>query len=127
MVMTGYAANHCKYDVHFNRWRERFEERTGLSGDLLTCATDITEEEGIERGLLAIDDWIQSCVYTIFTALLAHVSEGGVVGWRFDALCLNHFAEVILETQCQYKFSCLLRIIDVNLPGLKGRLGGRQD
>lgn len=46
MVMTGYAANCLSIDKRFLE-HENIEERTGLSGNLLARATDITEEEGI--------------------------------------------------------------------------------
>jgi hypothetical protein len=48
---------------------------------LLACASNIAEEESVERDSLAVYSWVKGCVYTIFAALLTHVSESRVVSW----------------------------------------------
>ena len=80
MVMTGYAM--MLVSTVFCPWRNRgYGERTSLSSDLLACAADIAEQEGVDRGIFDVYSRVEGCVYTVFAALFAHMGEGGVVSW----------------------------------------------
>lgn len=97
-----------------------------MSGDLLACTADVAEEECVEGLSLAVYGWVQCGVDTILTALFLHVCEGRVVGWRLDAFCFHHFAEVVLVSLLEEVTTESLKGWSV-LPGRKEMLGSHPD